>query len=166
MRKPTILAALLFALSAAPAFSQGRPANAVAQDGSDAPVLANEFGPQPAIADGLSTAVGGGLRKTDPSGPPPSAAPDNLGAWRINCFPTHSAADDPIVSPGKPGKAHPHTFFGNVGTDANSTYTSLRTTGESTCVNKLWRSAYWLPAVIDGPGVNAKLIWPQSVVVL
>lgn len=42
------------------------------------------------------------------------------------------------------------SFYGNTGTNANSTATSIATTGNSTCrggtVN---RSAYWVPAMID-----------------
>ena len=64
---------------------------------------------------------------------PPSMAPDDVGAFRMTCKPSHNAYDDPIVFPGRPGAAHLHTFFGNTRADAFSTYASLRTTGESTC---------------------------------
>ncbi|MXO60716.1 DUF1996 domain-containing protein [Altererythrobacter salegens] len=45
-----------------------------------------------------------------------------------------------------------HLFFGNLSANANSTYESLRTSGESTCTNELNRSAYWMPALLDGRG--------------
>jgi hypothetical protein len=160
-----MIRAFLPALSlivAAPALA--RPPEAVAQDGSDAPPLAHEFGPQLPIDDGLDTSDGGPLRASgrySAVGDPGSAYPDNLGAWRITCSPSHTANDDPIVKPGQPGASHTHMFFGNTGTDAFSTYASLRTTGDSTCYNKLWRSAYWAPALLDGPGPDAKVIWPQ-----
>ena len=83
---------------------------------------------------------------------PKSMAPDNVGAFRFICNPGHLSWDDPIVYPGQPGKSHLHQFFGNTKTDANSTYASLRTTGESTCNNKLNRSGYWTPAMLNGKG--------------
>lgn len=83
---------------------------------------------------------------------PASSAPDPVGAFRFLCRPTHNAYDDPIVFPGQPGKAHLHTFFGNTGTNGNSTYESLRTTGDSSCSNMLNRSAYWIPALMNGRG--------------
>ena len=78
--------------------------------------------------------------------------PDVVGAFRFTCTPSHNSYDDPIVYPGQPGRAHLHTFFGNTQADAHSTYESLRTTGDSTCRNKLNRSAYWVPAMMNGQG--------------
>ena len=83
---------------------------------------------------------------------PPSMAPDVVGAFRFLCGPAHLSYDDPIVFPGQPGAAHLHQFFGNTLADAHSTYRSLRETGDSTCQNKLNRSAYWAPALLDGKG--------------
>jgi hypothetical protein len=56
------------------------------------------------------------------------------------------------VYPGQAGKAHLHQFFGNLEANASSTYESLRKSGESTCQNELNRSAYWMPAMLDGKG--------------
>jgi hypothetical protein len=39
--------------------------------------------------------------------------------------PGHQAPDDPIVAPGVEGAAHLHQFFGNLSTEADSTYGSL-----------------------------------------
>jgi hypothetical protein len=83
---------------------------------------------------------------------PASGKPDVVGAFRFICQPSHEAADDPILWPGQPGKAHLHQFFGNTGANAYSTFTSLRTTGDSTCMNRLNRSAYWYPAMLTGKG--------------
>lgn len=83
---------------------------------------------------------------------PPSAAPDVVGAFRFLCSAGQISNDDPIVYPGKPGAAHLHQFFGNLGANAHSTYESLRKSGESTCQNELNRSAYWMPAMLDGKG--------------
>lgn len=89
---------------------------------------------------------------------PASMKPDVVGAFRFQCAPSHNAYDDPIVFPGQPGKSHLHTFFGNTLTNSNSTYQSLRTSGDSTCNNVLNRSAYWMPAVMNGHG---KVVMPD-----
>jgi hypothetical protein len=58
------------------------------------------------------------------------------------------------VFPGKPGAAHLHMFFGNTQANANSTYDSLRNSGDSTCAGgQINRSAYWAPAVLNGAGM-------------
>ncbi len=93
---------------------------------------------------------------------PPSSAPDPEGAFRFICNPGQLLRDDPIVYPGQAGKSHLHQFYGNTGANANSTYDSLRTTGQSTCMSPLNRSAYWMPAMLDGAG-NA--VRPDSVAI-
>ena len=82
----------------------------------------------------------------------PSGAPDVVGAFRFICNPGQLLKDDPIVYPGRAGASHLHQFYGNVGADANSTYESLRGGGASTCMSPLNRSAYWMPAMLDGKG--------------
>lgn len=84
----------------------------------------------------------------------------SVGAFRFLCKPSHLSYDDPIVYPKQAGKAHLHMFFGNTLADANSDYNSLRTTGESTCNNKLNRSAYWVPALMNGRG---QVIMPDHI---
>jgi len=84
--------------------------------------------------------------------PAPGNAPDVVGAFRFLCQAGHLAYDDPIVYPGQPGKSHLHQFFGNTETNAFSSYQSLRTSGNSTCMNDLNRSGYWIPAMFDGKG--------------
>jgi hypothetical protein len=83
---------------------------------------------------------------------PPSAKPDTAGAFRFLCEPGQVSYDDPIVFPGQPGKSHLHQWFGNTAANAASTYESLRRSGKSTCMNTLNRSAYWMPAMLDGKG--------------
>lgn len=83
---------------------------------------------------------------------PPSAAPDVVGAFRFMCTPGQLSYDDPIVYPRQPGRSHLHQFFGNTLANAGSTYDTLRRTGESTCMNALNRSAYWIPAMLTGGG--------------
>ena len=85
-------------------------------------------------------------------------SPDPVGAFRFMCTSGQIAKDDPIVYPGQSGASHLHQFWGNTGTNANSNYQSLRTTGGSTCDNRsagnmaINRSAYWSPAMLDGAG--------------
>lgn len=93
---------------------------------------------------------------------PSSADPDTVGAFRFICRPSHLAYDDPIVFPNQKGRAHLHMFFGNTLADADSTYESLRTSGESTCNNKLNRSAYWVPAMLNGMG---QAIMPEHIII-
>ncbi|MFL6664645.1 MAG: DUF1996 domain-containing protein [Rhizobacter sp.] len=79
-----------------------------------------------------------------------AAEPSDIGAFRTICAYSHMAFDDPIVYPGEPGKSHLHVFFGNTGTNAYSTATSLAKSGNSTCLGGIAnRSAYWVPATID-----------------
>jgi hypothetical protein len=89
------------------------------------------------------------------------------GKLRFLCDPSHLAWDDPIVFPNQTGAAHLHHFFGNTLTDASSTYTSLRTTGDGTCAGgPLNRTGYWYPAVIKpaGPGfATAKVVKPAFI---
>ncbi|MGL5828717.1 MAG: DUF1996 domain-containing protein, partial [Angustibacter sp.] len=90
--------------------------------------------------------VSDGAPEGDPAG-------DGNSAFRVNCHMSHFAFDDPIVAPGKPSGSHLHMFFGNTGTDAFSTTESLVNSGNSTCSGGTAnRSAYWMPAVIDGAG--------------
>ena len=87
-------------------------------------------------------------------------APDVVGAFRFVCAPGQLLRDDPIVYPNQPGRSHLHQFFGNTAANASSTYQSLRTTGESTCGAILNRSAYWIPAMMNGRG---KVVRPDYV---
>ena len=83
----------------------------------------------------------------------PGLNPGNYeGAFRFICNAGQLSYDDPIVYPGQPGKAHLHQFFGNTGANAYSNYNSLRTTGSSTCMSPVNRSAYWMPAMLNGRG--------------
>jgi len=75
---------------------------------------------------------------------------DGSGAFRTTCKWSHMAFDDPIVYPGQPGLSHLHTFFGNTGTNAYSTTSTISTTGNSTCNGgTINRTAYWVPTMID-----------------
>ena len=92
--------------------------------------------------------------------PPASESSDSPGAFRFICSASHESYDDPIVYPGQPGASHLHEFFGNTLTNAYSTYDSLRASGEGSCNNKLNRSGYWMPAMMNGKG---KVVRPDYV---
>lgn len=111
------------------------------------------------IASGLD--IASNLWKAWGTGDIPPSTGDE-GAFRFLCAPSHNAYDDPIVYPGQPGKSHLHTFFGNTLANANSTYASLRTTGEGSCNNLLNRSAYWVAAMMHPSG---KVVMPEVIVV-
>ncbi|MDO8485286.1 MAG: DUF1996 domain-containing protein [Candidatus Limnocylindrales bacterium] len=75
------------------------------------------------------------------------------GIFRSTCLPSHAAKDDPIVHPGQPGASHQHEFFGNVTTNADSTYRTLRG-GATTCRIAGDTAAYWVPSLYaDGQRV-------------
>lgn len=113
-----------------------------------------------AIADNFT--IANGLVKYSYGAP---GTPDNVGAFRFICGAGQVLADDPIVYPGQPGKSHLHQFYGNTGANAFSDYNSLRTTGKSTCSGPdfpLNRSAYWMPAMLDG---NGNVVLPDYITV-
>lgn len=97
-------------------------------------------------------------------GIPNSSASDPTGNFRLICGYSHLAYDDPIVYPGQIGASpHLHMFFGNTLTNGNSTYQSLRTSGDGTCQGgPLNRTAYWAPALFNG---NGKILAPDFVTV-
>jgi hypothetical protein len=90
--------------------------------------------------------------------PEPGDPSFNEAKFRTHCHPTHILKADPIVYPGQANAGHMHQFFGNHSADHNSTYTSLRSGGKSSCDGgPLNRSAYWHPAIyqILPSGVHA-----------
>ncbi|MDH4364756.1 MAG: DUF1996 domain-containing protein, partial [Acidimicrobiia bacterium] len=84
---------------------------------------------------------------------PDNGSGNGEGQFRTNCEYSHFNYDDPIVFPGQPGKSHLHMFIGNTTADAYTTMDSLLNSGGSTCDGfELNRSAYWMPALMDGKG--------------
>lgn len=82
-------------------------------------------------------------------------------AFRTFCEFSHLEWDDPIVYPGQEDAAHLHAFFGNTAINENSTYQSLRSTGNSTCEGgPLNRTGYWMPAMFDG---NNNVVIPDDI---
>lgn len=90
-----------------------------------------------------------------PSALPRTNKPDEVGAFRFICAPGQVLPDDPIVFPNEPGRSHLHQFYGNLAANAYSSYATLRRAGKSSCSGPdqaLNRSAYWMPAMLDGKG--------------
>ncbi len=79
---------------------------------------------------------------------PQGATPQFL----VECLHSHTASDDPIVYPGRPGQSHLHEFFGNTDVNAYTTVASLAS-GGTTCDQPLDRAAYWAPALMRGAEV-------------
>jgi hypothetical protein len=103
--------------------------------------------------------LAGFLTKTAPA---PSNVPDVVGAFRIICTGGQLNYDDPILYAGlSGGSPHLHQWFGNTGGRFDSTYASLRTGGDSTCSNRLNRSAYWVPALMNAAGKAISLDYAQ-----
>lgn len=72
------------------------------------------------------------------------------GQFLSSCPLTHQGMNDPIMHRNMPGMSHMHEFFGNVSTDAYSTYASM-IDKDTTCSDDGDRSGYWVPALdIDG----------------
>lgn len=92
-------------------------------------------------------------------GTSPDASAADGGVWKVDCSYSHSAPDDPIVFPGRPGASHLHDFFGNISTGAHSTYESMNGV-TSTCANND-RAGYWVPALYR----DGKKIKPNAAVV-
>jgi hypothetical protein len=65
-----------------------------------------------------------------------------------NCPFSHTSTDDPIVYPGRPGRSHAHTFFGNRSTNASSTRESLLQ-ATTTCKPRADKAAYWVPTLFQ-----------------
>jgi hypothetical protein len=124
-----------------------------------AKVSANDhFGLWKSLVAGL-VVLGLGACADDAESPAIGAAPDQpltgpqgrVGQFAVDCPWSHSAFDDPIVHPGHEGASHRHDFFGNTGTDADSTYETL-IEGETTCTQRLDTATYWAPSLLDADG--------------
>lgn len=88
----------------------------------------------------------------------PGGPPRRGGNFVAGCRYSHSATNDPIVHAGMPGTSHLHDFFGNTGTDANSTLASLAS-GGTTCRDQADKSAYWVPATTyNGVSVSPRAV--------
>lgn len=83
-----------------------------------------------------------------------AATTTGIPGWEVFCTFSHRAQVDPIISPGAPVSAHMHDFYGNTGTDQNSTPTSLRA-GSTNCELSADKAAYWTPTLYsDGTALT------------
>jgi len=103
----------------------------------------------------LAGSVGGGAAATPASSAPEHRGPGHRGPayFAIGCGFSHRNNDDAIVSPGRRGVSHNHTYFGNTTTNASSTTTSLREAGTTTCRLRADTAAYWVPTLFAGDRV-------------
>jgi hypothetical protein len=67
--------------------------------------------------------------------------------WIVPCTLSHSLEDDPIVSPGQPGAAHLHDFFGGRRVDAHAKYKQVVAGGTSCSNSSGDTGGYWTPAL-------------------
>jgi hypothetical protein len=82
-------------------------------------------------------------------------AADNASVFSVQCTGTHQLADDPIVYPGEPGKAHMHEFIGNPDTNAFSTFESMRAEESNIeCDTRDDTGGYWVPALYKADGTR------------
>lgn len=159
MMKKALLACLLFFITG--------PALGQSWDGPGQQTIA--FTPAHTLGDG-STAQGGIAPALENGSAPiePADIADNFtrsdwvsstdtgsrtvggpeGKARFHCHWSHESKADPILAFGNPNGPHLHSFFGNTGVNENSTYTTLRTTGWSTCGGGIInRTGYWYPSI-------------------
>jgi hypothetical protein len=106
-------------------------------DAADTKVVAPMgLGPPPRWSDGR------------PAVPARYTGPQGVGQFVAKCLYAHSAPDDPIVWPGRPGRSHRHDFYGAIGVGASSTARTLAGNG-STCDKPGDDAAYWQPTLYD-----------------
>jgi hypothetical protein len=92
----------------------------------------------------LALALAGSLAGWAPN---PARAASVVPGFVVSCTFSHRAKVDPILMPGMVGMSHVHDFFGNSGTNQNSTPATLRSSGKSSCTASKDRSGYWVPTL-------------------
>jgi hypothetical protein len=85
-----------------------------------------------------------------PEAPPGADTTVTHHEFQMNCTVNHTAFDDPLVLPGKPGASHNHSFMGNLDTNASSTPESLLNGSGTSCTVAQDKSAYWFPTLYRG----------------
>ena len=85
-----------------------------------------------------------------PAAPPGADTTVTHHEFQMNCTVNHTAFDDPLVLPGKPGASHNHSFMGNLDTNASSTPESLLNGSGTSCTVAQDKSAYWFPTLYRG----------------
>jgi hypothetical protein len=74
--------------------------------------------------------------------------------WLLRCGYSHTLRDDPIVLPNQVAASHAHDFFGNISTNARSTFAAMQA-GGTTCGTQADTAGYWQPTVVDN-GVTVR----------
>lgn len=109
------------------------------------------------IADNFDTNLGLVAAPSEPE------STEAVGAFRFaGCKVAKYANDDSVVLRGQAGSSHGHRFIGNTGSNANSTYASLRRSGGTSCGNSrysIMRASYWEPFFVDGTGAMLVSSW-------
>jgi hypothetical protein len=80
-----------------------------------------------------------------------AGADPDAGWFSVHCKFSHARSDDPIKYPRDPGASHRHDFFGNVSTDAFSTFRSM-VAARSNCGLSKDTAGYWAPSLIAPNG--------------
>lgn len=106
-----------------------------------------------AVAAATPVAVGAAAAASDSGARDAIRLHRGVRYFAIGCGFSHRNQDDPIVFPGQRGRSHDHTYFGNRSTNAASTPTSLRASGQTSCRLRADTAAYWAPTLLgrDGP---------------
>lgn len=71
-------------------------------------------------------------------------------SFKVTCYPTGIAQNDPIVFPGQSGLSHMHTFYGAKGVTQSTTAATLSAATSSQCgsyFDGIDKSAYWIPTL-------------------
>lgn len=71
-------------------------------------------------------------------------------SFKVTCYPTAMAPNDPIVFLGQAGKSHMHSFYGAKGMNENATLDTLLAKPSSQCgsyFDTVDLSAYWIPTL-------------------
>jgi hypothetical protein len=92
---------------------------------------------------------------------PLPANPRRNPEFNATCTYSHAAPNDPIVFPGQPGASHMHSFVGNDGTNASTTFEDLMRFTASSCQPSQDHSAYWIPTLYE----RDQPVQPKQVVV-
>jgi hypothetical protein len=114
-----------------------------------------------ASASGAVLAAGAAAARPSSAGLARAGLYGGPGYFAVACRFSHRNQDDPIVFPGRRGRSHDHTYFGNTSTDAFSTPTSLRNAGRTTCELPEDTAAYWAPTLF----IRGRAIEPRGAVV-
>jgi hypothetical protein len=100
---------------------------------------------------GCAASVSPQPRATTTRDPQQRGPQGEVAQFVVECAPSHTAFDDPILHAGMAGMSHLHQFFGNSRVGADSDYD--RVVGAPTsCDQPLDTASYWVPALLGETG--------------